>query len=76
MLPCCYSGEHYGEIEKEDILSIWNNNKFKQLRADLALENSLKMCKYCLNNKRENVNHLNAHVSFRPEAQKIILNQN
>ena len=73
VLPCCYSGEHYGEIKKEDISSIWNNNKFKRLRTDLASESPLQMCKYCVNAKQENVNYLSAHVSFRPEVQKIIL---
>ena len=75
VLPCCYSGEHFGELAEEDILSIWNNKKFTAIRADLASGNPLAMCRYCLNNRQDNVNLLNAHVSFRPEVQKAVLEQ-
>jgi len=73
VLPCCYSGEHFGEMDKDDIALIWNNDNFKQVRKDLASGNPLAMCKYCLNSRQDNVNILNAHVSFRPEVQKVIL---
>jgi MoaA/NifB/PqqE/SkfB family radical SAM enzyme len=76
VLPCCYSGEHFGEMEKDEIMTIWNNDKFIQIRKDLASGNPLAMCKYCLNSRQDNVNILNAHVSFRPEVQKAILEQN
>ena len=76
VLPCCYSGEHFGELEKKNILSVWNNDKFRQLRKDLACGNPVGMCRYCLNNRQDNINILNAHVSFRPEVQKAILEQN
>jgi MoaA/NifB/PqqE/SkfB family radical SAM enzyme len=75
VLPCCYSGEHFGELEKENILSIWNNAKFKRIRTDLASGNPVEMCKYCLNNRQDNVNLFNAHISFRPEVQKAIFKQ-
>ena len=75
VLPCCYSGEHFGELEKEDIFSIWNNAKFKRIRADLTSGNPIEMCKYCLNNRQDNVNLFNAHISFRPEVQKTIFEQ-
>ena len=58
----------------EDILSIWNNPKYQQIRADLASENAVKMCKFCLNSNPANVNLLNSHVSFRPDVQKLVLN--
>jgi MoaA/NifB/PqqE/SkfB family radical SAM enzyme len=73
VLPCCYSGEHFGELEQEDIFAIWNNDKFRHVRSDLASGNPVDMCKYCLNNKQENVNVFNAHVSFRPDVQKAVL---
>ena len=74
VLPCCYSGEHFGELRNSDILSIWNNPKYQQIRTDLASENAVKMCKFCLNSNPANVNLLNSHVSFRPDVQKLVLN--
>ncbi len=74
VLPCCYSGEHFGELKDNDILSIWNNAKFQQVRADLHSGNTIAMCKYCINNNPANVNLLNSHVSFRPEVQRSVLN--
>jgi MoaA/NifB/PqqE/SkfB family radical SAM enzyme len=73
VLPCCYAGEHFGELQNTDILSIWNNQKYQELRKGLALNNTISMCKYCLNNNPANVNELGAHISFRPEVQKKIL---
>jgi MoaA/NifB/PqqE/SkfB family radical SAM enzyme len=75
VLPCCYSGEHFGELKEADILSIWNNKKYQQLRADLASGDAIKMCKYCLNSNPANVNLLNSHVSFRPDVQKEIFGE-
>lgn len=74
VLPCCYSGEHFGELKDDGIISIWNNSNFQRIRADLNSGNAIAMCKYCLNNNPANVNLLNAHVSFRPDVQKMILN--
>jgi MoaA/NifB/PqqE/SkfB family radical SAM enzyme len=74
VLPCCYSGEHFGELRNKDIFSIWNSAKYQHIRSDLSSGNALAMCKYCLNSNPANVNLLNAHVSFRPEVQKLILN--
>ncbi|MFA5388660.1 MAG: SPASM domain-containing protein, partial [Candidatus Omnitrophota bacterium] len=74
VLPCCSSGEHYGELRNSDVLSIWNNQKYQQIRADLASGNAVNMCKYCLNSNPANVNLLNSHVSFRPDVQKVVLN--
>ena len=76
VLPCCYSGEHFGELANEDILSVWNNAKFIKIRTGMASGNPLMMCRYCLNNRQDNVNLLNAHLSSRPEVQKTILEQN
>lgn len=76
VLPCCYSGEHFGELEQEDIFAIWNNDKFRRIRTALSLGTPIEMCKYCINNRQDNVNLLNAHVSFRPEVQRAILGQN
>jgi len=74
VLPCCYSREHFGELSNNDILSIWNNPKYQQIRAGLASENPVSMCKFCLNSKHANVNILDSHVSFRPDVQKLVLN--
>jgi MoaA/NifB/PqqE/SkfB family radical SAM enzyme len=74
VLPCCYSGEHFGELRNNDVSSIWNNGKYQHIRTDLGSGNALAMCKYCLSSNPANVNLLNAHVSFRPEVQRLILN--
>ncbi|MBU1125250.1 MAG: glycosyltransferase [Candidatus Omnitrophica bacterium] len=74
VLPCCYSGEHFGELNQDGIFTIWNSDKFQQLRNDLQSGNPVAMCKFCLNSNPANVNFINAHVSFRPEVQKMILN--
>ncbi|MBU0694322.1 MAG: glycosyltransferase [Candidatus Omnitrophica bacterium] len=73
VLPCCYSGEHYGELGEDDVISIWDNKKYQQIRGDLASENTREMCRNCVNNNPANVNSLSAHVSFRPQVQKAIL---
>ena len=72
VLPCCYSGEHFGELKDADILSIWNNKKYQELRNGLVSKNNNQMCKYCLNNNPCNVNLLDSHVSFRPDVRKKI----
>jgi MoaA/NifB/PqqE/SkfB family radical SAM enzyme len=72
VLPCCYAGEHFGELKDADILSIWNNKKYQELRAGVVSQDGIGMCKYCLNNNPDNVNLLNSHVSFRPDVQKKI----
>jgi len=74
VLPCCYSGSHFGELNgTSDFLSIWNNNKYQELRSGIISGNTPEMCRYCLNNDYYNINVLNAHVSFRPEVQREIL---
>ena len=75
VLPCCSSGEHFGELNDSDIMSIWNNEKYRQLRKDLSLQSPVRMCRYCLNSNPSNVDLLSAHVSFRPEVQKEIFAQ-
>jgi len=76
VLPCCYSGTHFGDMNKKDALAIWNNELFQQIRKDLGSGTPLSMCKYCLNSKQSNVNNFVSHVSFRPDVQKLILNNN
>jgi len=73
VLPCCFSGEHFGGLGVEDILSIWNNEKYQQLRKGLISGNAIKMCQFCPNNDPANVNLLESHVSDRPEVQQEIL---
>ena len=73
VLPCCYSGEHFGNLDQNDFMSIWNNNKFQQLREDISSGNPRGMCEYCLNSSCLNSTILNSHVSFRPDVQEAIL---
>jgi radical SAM protein with 4Fe4S-binding SPASM domain len=48
ILPCCISlGEPMGNLYKENIEDIWNNNRYKELRQDLLNDKPSNHCTRC-----------------------------
>jgi len=48
ILPCCISlGESMGNLYKENIEDIWNNDQYKELRQDLLNDKASKYCTRC-----------------------------
>lgn len=58
VVPCCYDLVNMmvmGNVLNEDLESIWNNEKYQQLRNDIANFNPPDLCKDCLVLSRKNV---------------------
>ena len=53
--PCCNvnkSIEPFGNVLKEDVVTIWNNDKFKELREQMISGVEPDMCKPCYDSER------------------------
>ena len=73
VLPCCNAGGHIGYLDKDDFESIWNGPGYTDLRESLVSGQSHEWCRYCLKNRRSNVDDIKAHITFRPETQKAVM---
>lgn len=71
--PCCLAGDHIGNLNDDDFETIWNSKGYKMLREGIVTGNIHNWCKNCLKYDKNNVNKLMAHVTFRPETQKMLL---
>ena len=71
--PCCLAGDHIGNLNDDDFETIWNSKGYKMLREGIVTGNIHNWCKNCLKYDKNNVNKLMAHITFRPETQKMLL---
>ena len=71
--PCCLAGDHIGNLNNDTFEAIWNSDGYKMLRQGIVTGNIHNWCKNCLKYDKNNVNKLMAHITFRPETQKILL---
>ena len=71
--PCCLAGDHIGNLNDDVFESIWNSQGYKMLREGIIGDNIHNWCKNCLKYDKNNVNKLMAHITFRPETQKTLL---
>jgi MoaA/NifB/PqqE/SkfB family radical SAM enzyme len=72
--PCCFAGNHIGYINKNEFSNIWNGEEYRRLREGMVSGNIHSWCRHCYRYNRKNVNDIRSHITFRPEAQKKILN--
>ena len=71
--PCCLAGDHIGNLNNDTFEAIWNSDGYKMLRQGIVTGNIHNWCKNCLKYDKNNVNKLMAHITFRPETQKMLL---
>lgn len=66
VLPCCI-GDHrlpLGNVQKNSIIEIWNNNQYKEMRLNMLSGNRCKECTSCYQSEDAGVN------SFRQSVNK------
>lgn len=74
VLPCCFWGEHVGNLKQGDDLDhIWNGAFYKKLRTGMAEGDPHPWCKSCVRYAGFNVDSLLCHITNRPHAQREIL---
>lgn len=71
--PCCFAGNHTGNMSKVSFEEIWNGLKYRKLRKGLISGDIHYWCKYCYKHNANNVNHIRSHITFRPRGVKKIL---
>lgn len=47
--PCCNNNRYLGNVEQKSIASIWNGNKFEELREQFLNDIPDKRCSHCYN---------------------------
>lgn len=76
VLPCCFWGEHVGNLKKGDELSnIWNGAFYKELRRGMAEGDPHPWCKSCVRYAGFNVDDIRCHLTNRPEAQRMLVGE-
>lgn len=53
-----------GDLRKEDLMKVWNNDKFKKVRS-LVAERSLPICEDCCCQRRSILDHLKDPANFK-----------
>lgn len=71
---CILADSHIGNLNKDTFDDIWNSSKYQKLRKDLFFNEPDNVCKKCINYDNNNVNKLSAHLTFRPNTYKKLLN--
>ena len=76
VLPCCFWGEHVGDLKKGDELdALWNGPFYRELRRGMAQGDPLPSCKSCVRYAGYNVDSVLAHVTNRPRARATLLEE-
>lgn len=73
VLPCCFAGDHIGYLNKQDFEEIWNSDGYLRLRNGLIKGVPYEWCKYCYKYNASNIDDIRAHITFRPDTQKEIV---
>lgn len=78
VIPCCVSpyNDHYGDVSRQSVEDIWNNEKFKKLRKQMLSGELPSGCKHChdleasgFSSMRTNLNH-----RFKDDIPTILKN--
>ncbi len=76
VIPCCFWGEHVGDLKKGDELdSIWNNSFYRELRRGMAQGEPHPWCRSCIRYKGFNVDNIYCHLTNRPRQQAALLEE-
>lgn len=62
VLPCCFCNEIMGDLKNESLRSIWNNEKYRQLRRTVNTPDKPDFCRLCHGAKMQNVNDESTHI--------------
>lgn len=74
VMPCCFWGEHIGNLNKGDSLDeIWNGGLYKELRRGMGTGDPHPWCKSCVRYRGWNVNSIYCHLTNRPREQLNML---
>jgi MoaA/NifB/PqqE/SkfB family radical SAM enzyme len=76
VMPCCFWGEHIGNLNKGDSLdAIWNGDVYKELRRGMGSGDPHPWCRSCIRYRGWNVNSIYCHLTNRPTEQVIMLEE-
>lgn len=76
VLPCCYWGEHVGNLNKgEELGEIWNGPFYQGLRQGMASGRPHPWCSVCVKYQGYNVDNLLCHITNRPNQQRVLLEE-
>ncbi len=76
VLPCCFWGEHVGNLAKgDDMGAVWNGPFYQDLRSAMASGEPHPWCRSCVRWAGFNVDSVFCHVTNRPSAQRIVLEE-
>jgi MoaA/NifB/PqqE/SkfB family radical SAM enzyme len=74
VMPCCYWGEHIGNLNKGETLDeIWNGDVYEGLRRGMGTGDPHPWCKSCIRYRGWNVNSIYCHLTNRPREQLNML---
>lgn len=45
--PCCISNDYFGNVLKDSIEEVWNNDKIKEFRKSMIEQNPIDSCRTC-----------------------------
>ncbi|MFI5347968.1 MAG: radical SAM/SPASM domain-containing protein [Elusimicrobiota bacterium] len=76
VLPCCFWGEHVGDLKKgQELDDIWNGEFQRDLRRGMASGDPHPWCRSCVRYRGFNVNDIYCHLTNRPPQQAIVLRE-
>jgi MoaA/NifB/PqqE/SkfB family radical SAM enzyme len=75
VMPCCFWGEHIGNLNKGDSLDdIWNGGVYKELRRGMGSGNPHPWCKNCVRYRGStSINSIYSHITNRPRETLTML---
>jgi MoaA/NifB/PqqE/SkfB family radical SAM enzyme len=75
VMPCCFWGEHIGNLNHGDSLDdIWNGEVYKELRRGMGSGNPHPWCRNCVRYRgSSSINSIYTHITNRPREQLKML---
>ena len=75
VMPCCFWGEHIGNLNKgDDLDDIWNGELYKELRTGMGTGKPHPWCRTCVRYRgSESINSIYSHITNRPRETLTML---
>ncbi len=70
---CVFAGKHIGSLEKNSFLELWNSDRYKKLRKELADHKPNEICSKCPEYISANIDKISSHITFRPDTHKKMM---